>query len=45
MIASISPSLTSKLTPERAATPPKLSQISWTLSFAEMFLSFEKGRN
>jgi len=45
MTANISPSLTSKLTPERAATPPKFNQMSLTLNLAEIFLSFWRGRN
>jgi len=40
MTASISPSFTSKLTPERADTPPKFNQISLTFNLMEMFLSF-----
>jgi hypothetical protein len=40
MTASISLSLTSKLTPESAETPPKFSQISLTFNLMEMFLSF-----
>jgi hypothetical protein len=43
MTATISPSLTSKLTPERAETPPKFKQISFAFNLTEMFLSFSRG--
>jgi hypothetical protein len=45
MTANISPSLTSKLTPERAATPPKFKQMSSTFNLVEISLPFEKERN
>jgi hypothetical protein len=44
MTARISPSLTPKVTPERAATPPKFNQTSATLSLKESFFSIEEGR-
>ena len=43
MMANISSSLTSKLTPERAETPPKLNQMSLAFNLDEIFYPYKNG--